>query len=189
MKTLSLILVLVANCAFAAQDFDSFFGKVAAKGAPAAAQPPRIEVFFSPGGGCSEAIISVLDRARKSVLVQAYSFTSAPIAKALVAVARRGLDVRIILDAGQLREGFYSASTFTTNAGIPTWIDAVHAAAHDKVMIIDGETVITGSFNFTKAAEEKNGENLLIIRSPDIARKYTDNWNAHQSHSEPQNKR
>ena len=56
--------------------------------------------------------------------------------------------------------------------------------AHNKVMILDGQTVITGSFNFTKSAEEGNAENLLIIHSQDLARKYTGNWHAHAKHSE-----
>ena len=46
-------------------------------------------------------------------------------------------------------------------------------------MVIDGETIITGSFNFTKKAEENNAENLLVIRSPELATKYTANWNTH----------
>jgi len=51
-------------------------------------------------------------------------------------------------------------------------------------MIIDGETVITGSFNFTKAAEESNAENLLVIRDKKLAEKYTKNWREHEAHSE-----
>lgn len=74
--------------------------------------------------------------------------------------------------------------TFLVHAGIPTWIDAAHTIAHNKVMTIDGETVITGSFNFTKAAEEKNAENLLILDSPDLAEIYRKNWEAHLQHSE-----
>jgi phosphatidylserine/phosphatidylglycerophosphate/cardiolipin synthase-like enzyme len=64
-------------------------------------------------------------------------------------------------------------------------IDANHAIAHNKVMVIDGETVLTGSFNFTKAAREKNAENLLIIRDPALAAKYVQNWEAHRQHSQP----
>jgi phosphatidylserine/phosphatidylglycerophosphate/cardiolipin synthase-like enzyme len=51
-------------------------------------------------------------------------------------------------------------------------------------MIIDGETVITGSFNFTKAAEEKNAENLLVIHDKKLAERYTKNWQDHAQHSE-----
>jgi phosphatidylserine/phosphatidylglycerophosphate/cardiolipin synthase-like enzyme len=68
---------------------------------------------------------------------------------------------------------------------VPVSIDAKHKIAHNKVMIIDSETVITGSFNFTKLAEEGNAENLLVIRSKDLAAKYIDNWNKHAEHSEP----
>ena len=63
-------------------------------------------------------------------------------------------------------------------------IDAKHAIAHNKVMIIDGETVITGSFNFTKAAEENNAENLLVIHDRKLASIYTKNWQEHERHSD-----
>jgi phosphatidylserine/phosphatidylglycerophosphate/cardiolipin synthase-like enzyme len=79
----------------------------------------------------------------------------------------------------------YSSADFLANQGVPTMIDAQHAISHNKVMIIDGETVLTGSFNFTKAAQEKNAENLLIIRDPALAAQYTQNWQAHAQHSQP----
>jgi phosphatidylserine/phosphatidylglycerophosphate/cardiolipin synthase-like enzyme len=88
------------------------------------------------------------------------------------------------LDKSQRTEK-YSSATFLVNMGIPTLIDAQHAIAHNKIMIVDGETVITGSFNFTKNAEENNAENLLVIRSPELAAKYTANWKDHAGHSEP----
>jgi len=71
-----------------------------------------------------------------------------------------------------------------TNLGIPVKIDAVHAIAHNKIVIIDGEAVITGSFNFTKAAEENNVENLLVIREKKLAERCTKNWGEHARHSE-----
>ena len=113
-------------------------------------KPTNWEVYFSPRGGCTEAIIKELDKAKSSILVQAYSFTSAPIAKALLNAHKRGVKVEVILDKSQ-RTQQYSSATFLHNQGIPVKIDAQHAIAHNKVMIIDGETVITGSFNFTKA--------------------------------------
>ena len=63
-------------------------------------------------------------------------------------------------------------------------IDAAHAIAHNKVMVIDSGVVITGSFNFTKSAEERNAENLLVIRSPELAKIYSVNWAEHKKHSE-----
>ncbi len=117
------------------------------------------------------------------MLVQAYSFTSAPLAKALLSAHRRGIRVEVVLDKSQ-RSQRYSSATFLANSGIPTFIDDEHAIAHNKVMIIDRQTVITGSFNFTKAAEERNAENLLIMRSRELARIYLNNWLVHKNHSE-----
>lgn len=121
------------------------------------------QVYFSPDGGCTDAINKVLGQVRQDILVQAYSFTSSPIAKALLEVHKRGVKVQIILDKSQKTQK-YSSATFLTNAGIPTLIDAKHAIANNKIIIIDRETVITGSFNFTKALRRKNAENVLIIK-------------------------
>ena len=146
-------------------------------------QAAEIQVYFSPQGGCTEAVVANLDKATNTVLVQAYSFTSAPIAKALVDAKKRGVKVQVILDKSQRTER-YSSADFVQRAGIPTFIDAKHAIAHNKIMVIDGETILTGSFNFTKAAEEKNAENLLVIQDAALAAKYTANWQAHLKHSE-----
>jgi phosphatidylserine/phosphatidylglycerophosphate/cardiolipin synthase-like enzyme len=141
------------------------------------------KVCFSPNGGCTESIVKEITNAKSEILVQAYSFTSAPIAKAMTDAFKRGVKVEAILDKSQRKER-YTAATFLVNAGIPTFIDDKHAIAHNKIMIIDRETVITGSFNFTKAAEEKNAENLLIIKDKELAKVYIDNWNKHKDHSE-----
>ena len=143
---------------------------------------PQVDICFSPRGGCTEAILSTLDNAKTEILVQAYSFTSAPIAQALVKAHKRGVKIQVILDKSQKKER-YTSATFLSNAGIQTFIDDAHAIAHNKVMIIDGETVVTGSFNFTKAAEERNAENLLIIKSKDMAKLYLSNWAKHKEHS------
>jgi phosphatidylserine/phosphatidylglycerophosphate/cardiolipin synthase-like enzyme len=143
-----------------------------------------VQVFFSPNGGCTEAVVENLKKATNTVLVQAYSFTSAPIAKALVDAEKRGVKVQVILDKSNRTEKYRSAD-FIQRTGIPTFIDAKHAIAHNKIMVIDSHTVLTGSFNFTKAAEYNNAENLLVIRGDDLAAKYTANWQAHLKHSEP----
>jgi phosphatidylserine/phosphatidylglycerophosphate/cardiolipin synthase-like enzyme len=130
-------------------------------------------------------VVDQLYGAKQSVLVQAYSFTSAPIAKALVEAHKRHVDVQVILDKSQRTER-YTSATFLANEGVPTYIDSRHKIAHNKVMIIDGKTLITGSFNFTKAAEEGNAENLLVIKNaPELAARYTANWKEHLEHSEP----
>jgi phosphatidylserine/phosphatidylglycerophosphate/cardiolipin synthase-like enzyme len=145
--------------------------------------PSSVDVRFSPHGGCTDAIVAQLDAAQSSVLVQAYSFTSAPIAQALLSAHQRGLDVRVLLDKSQRSEKYTSAD-FLARAGVPTAIDAQHAIAHNKIMIVDGAIVLTGSFNFTKSAEQNNAENLLILHDPALAEKYTANWLAHAEHCE-----
>jgi phosphatidylserine/phosphatidylglycerophosphate/cardiolipin synthase-like enzyme len=145
----------------------------------------RVAVYFSPKGGAQAAIVREIDGARQWIRLQAYSFTSAPIAEALVRAHRRGVRVRALLDKSNATAR-YSGATFLQNAGIEVLIDASHAIAHSKVLTIDGTTLVTGSFNFSKAAEEKNAENLLIIKdAPGLLNQYATNWKAHSAHAKP----
>lgn len=144
-----------------------------------------IEVFFSPNGGATEALVSEIAQADQEILVQAYSFTSKPIAKALMDAKKRGISIIAVLDKSQRTER-YTAATFLLNAGIPVFIDDKHAIAHNKIIIIDRSTLITGSFNFTRAAEENNAENLLVIKgNQKLVDQYLRNFNEHKGHSEP----
>jgi phosphatidylserine/phosphatidylglycerophosphate/cardiolipin synthase-like enzyme len=129
-------------------------------------------------------VVREIEWARSTILVQAYSFTSTPIARALVDARKRGVRVQAILDKSALKEN-YAEADFLAQMGVPTRIDAEHAIAHNKVMIIDGQVVLTGSFNFTRQAETSNAENLLVIRSPALAREYAANWQLHAEHSDP----
>jgi phosphatidylserine/phosphatidylglycerophosphate/cardiolipin synthase-like enzyme len=136
---------------------------------------PDIQVCFTPGQNCTAEITEVIDAAKKSIFVQAYSFTSAPIVKHLIAAKNRGVTVNVILDKSQKSQR-YSASHLLVEQHIPCWIDYKPAIAHNKVMIIDEKEVITGSFNFTKAAQSRNAENLLIIHDSSLAKLYMQNW-------------
>lgn len=142
------------------------------------------EVYFSPKGGCTEAIVSALGAAQQTVLVQAYSFTSKPIFAALVAAQKRGVKVQLVLDRSNLSQKSSEADD-AVDSGIPVLIDSKHEIAHNKVMVIDDELTITGSFNFTHNAEMNNAENLLLIRSKELAARYADNWRDLARHSEP----
>lgn len=172
--------ILVAICLFAG--IFAFSSQLSATDLTLTSAPTK--VCFTPGGDCTDLIVDQISKAKSEILVQAYSFTSTPIAKAMVDAHKRGIKVEAILDKSQRKEKFTSA-TFLANSRIPTYIDASHAIAHNKVMILDKEIVITGSFNFTKAAQEKNAENLLIIKSKDLADLYLGNWYRHRDHSEP----
>lgn len=102
----------------------------------------------------------------------------------MVNAKKRGVNIIVVLDKSQ-RTAKYSSADFVANAGIPTFIDAKHAIAHNKIIIIDRGTLITGSFNFTKAAEEKNAENLLIMKgNKPLVDAYIRNFGEHRGHSE-----
>jgi phosphatidylserine/phosphatidylglycerophosphate/cardiolipin synthase-like enzyme len=144
-----------------------------------------IDAYFSPRGGAMQAIVKELDNAKKEILVQAYSFTSAEIIKALVQAHKRGVFVEVIIDKSQASGKKYTSADYLAHVGIPTYIDSAHAIAHNKIMIIDRDVMITGSFNFTKAAEEKNAENLLVIKeNPGLLQRYARNYEEHRGHSE-----
>lgn len=152
-------------------------------GAGPSAPPPAIDVYFSPKGGCTEAIVKEIGQAKRELKLQAYSFTSSPIAQAIAQAQDRGVKVTVMLDDSQRTEK-YTGATYLQNHQVPVLIDAKHAIAHNKIILIDGATVITGSFNFTKAAEESNAENLLVIRDPRLAEKYLANFAEHLKHAE-----
>jgi phosphatidylserine/phosphatidylglycerophosphate/cardiolipin synthase-like enzyme len=154
-------------------------------GAQSVAAPDgSASVCFTPGADCTGLVVAALDGAHNEILVQAYSFTSQPIAQALVAAHRRGVSVIAVLDKSNRSKKGYSAASFLANSGVRTFIDFDHKIAHNKVMIIDSNKVITGSFNFTKAAQFSNAENVLLINNPSLAKEYKDNFNKHLKHSQ-----
>jgi phosphatidylserine/phosphatidylglycerophosphate/cardiolipin synthase-like enzyme len=141
-----------------------------------------ISAHFSPKGGCTTALVAEVAAARSEVLVMAYSFSCPDIASALIAAAVRGVRVVVLLDRSNEAET-YSELGDLEKHGMHVWIDACHAIAHNKVIVIDGRTVITGSFNFTRQAEHENAENLLILRDHrDLAARYRENFHAHRGH-------
>jgi len=146
-------------------------------------QTPSVDVRFSPKGGCADAVVREIDRARHEVLVQAYSFTCPQIAAALIAAKSRGARVTILLDRSNEQET-YSELKILEDHDLMPLIDDKHAIAHNKVMIIDKKTLITGSFNFTRQADHENAENLLVMRGyPELIEQYRMNFLAHQTHS------
>lgn len=142
----------------------------------------EIQVYFSPKGGCTDAIVAALGKARKSVYGSAYSFTSKPIADALIAADARKVETFAVLDKSQRNESISSVDEIEVG-GVATFIDTQHAIFHNKFFVIDESIVITGSFNFSKAAEDRNAENMLVIYDPELAKKYIANWKLHQQHA------
>ena len=161
------------------------FGFDAARIIPATG---TIEFAFTPGDDAAGLIVRTVDAARAQVLVQAFSFTHREIADALIRAHRRGLDVQVIADRDQTELIESSAMQHLIEAGLPVFTDADHSAAHNKVIIIDytakQPALITGSFNFTFAAQYRNAENVLVLHgNPDLTRAFFDNWRQHREHA------
>ncbi|MDD5328842.1 MAG: phospholipase D family protein [Sulfuricella sp.] len=178
------LLVSLTLLAPAAPAFDfSFHGKgntLAASG--------TVQVLFTPEDDATGQIVQAVEHAQKQVLVQTFSFTSKEIAHALIGARQRGVDVQVIADAEQLRKTGNGKVPEIAAGGVPVFVDSRHDSAHNKIMVIDAgggnPVVITGSFNFTHAAQFRNAENLLIFRqNRELTAAYLENWRRHREHS------
>jgi phosphatidylserine/phosphatidylglycerophosphate/cardiolipin synthase-like enzyme len=150
----------------------------------------NVRALFTPGDDVAGNIANVIRHARRQVLVQAFSFTHDDIARALLEAHRRGVDVRLIADREQTENMERGQVPGLARAGLPVWLDGEHQSAHNKVMVIDagtpGAVIITGSFNFTRAAQYKNAENAVFISGNDtLVMEYVRNWQRHLAHSQP----
>lgn len=143
----------------------------------------NFSVHFSPKGGCEQAIIEQINQAKEEICLQAYAFTSHPIANALIEAKKLGINVEVIMDAKEtLARG--CVLKLLKPANIKCYADSAHSIAHSKLLMIDKKTLITGSFNFSAQAEYLNGENLLIIHNiPELVDAYLKNFEVHKSHS------
>ena len=150
-----------------------------------------LRVYFSPDGGATHELVRLINAAQKNIEVQAYSFTSKPVIAALIRARQRGVKVAIILDRSNVERRNYRTRTYRRfispgleavyTAGIPTYIDDRYLIAHNKVMLIDGHIIITGSFNFSYAAAHFNAENMLVIRNvPALFNRYEKNFLFHE---------
>jgi phosphatidylserine/phosphatidylglycerophosphate/cardiolipin synthase-like enzyme len=172
-RIITLVVVLIAICCNATKLAAAEDGSTGAW-----------QVCFSPNAGCTQDIVNAINAARRQIVVQAYEMTSPQIKSALVAAHRRGVQIKAIFDPDALKEPGSKVGELAA-AGIPVFVDSFHkpGIAHNKVMVIDDAMVITGSFNFTKAAESRNAENLLVIHDTALAAEYERNFEAHLAHS------
>ena len=141
-------------------------------------------VHFSPKGGASAAIVDRINQAEKEVLVMAYNYASIDIADAIIAAKNRGVKVTLLID-GKQPTANGNKLQYSKDHGVDVFLDKKHAIFHNKVMIIDGKWVHTGSFNFSANAENRNGENSVWCTSElnGMAKIYTDDFNKHLSHA------
>jgi len=186
MRRALLVLALAMACAAEAQTVAPPVSQTP-PAVPVSQMPPTVpargtvQVAFTPWDNAEAMIVEAIRRAKQQILVQAFSFTSRTLANALVAAKRRGVDVQLMADREQTFSGESSRIPDLVQAGIPVVLEVRYQSAHNKVMVVDAGTadgaVITGSYNWTYAAQYKNAENVLILRhNPDVVNAYAANW-------------
>ena len=141
---------------------------------------PKIDLCFTPPSNCARLITDVIDRAKSTIYMQAYGLTHPEIINSLIKANERGVKVRVLLDRSNLTQK-YSKIEELKQAGIEVGVDMVSGIAHNKIIIVDHHTTVTGSFNFTVSAAKRNVENVLIIQDSNIAHSYLQNWFARKS--------
>ncbi|MBI2312062.1 MAG: phospholipase D family protein [Betaproteobacteria bacterium] len=149
-----------------------------------------VQLAFTPGDEADRIVVGAIGKARRQVLVQAFSFTHRRIAEALIAALRRGVDVQVIADRQQAWGISGDLIAKLAAAGVQVFLDGDHEAAHSKAMVIDQGfsegVVITGSYNFTYAAQYRNAENLVVFHGHSaVVDAYFANWKRHREHAEP----
>lgn len=148
---------------------------------PAPAGPSaalRIEAGFSPEGSAEALVLKVLGTARRSIRLQAYSFTSPAVVRALIAAKRRGVDVAVVVDAdGNRSRASLAALNLLAGAGVAARTLDAYAIHHDKAVVVDRVHVQTGSFNYSSAAARRNSENVVVVwNDPALADAYLKHW-------------
>lgn len=125
-------------------------------------QSDMAEYCFSPGGNCADVVIRWIQRATDSIHVLMYSFTPNEVADAVISAKNRGVDVKIVMERDNINAagGEYSR---LKSAGVDIRVDSNPNLMHDKIAIIDGHFILTGSFNWTASAETHNNENLVVL--------------------------
>ena len=145
--------------------------------AKSAAECARIEAAFTPHDDISGLIAKRIASARESVRMQAYLFTDRHVAGALFSALRHGVGVEIVADGAQHESGGLPWLAPLQRAGAKVYLNTAYAASHNKIVIVDGARVITGSYNFTQAAQARNAENVVVITgNRAIARRFVSNF-------------
>jgi len=132
----------------------------------------RVDNYFSPDDHVLTAVYNVLSGAKKSIYFLAFSFTSNELGDIIREKATKGLDIKGVMDREQIASNSGTEFDPFKQAGLDVRIDGNDGLMHHKVFIIDGKIVVTGSYNFSKSAEEKNDENIIIIYNEQIARQF-----------------
>lgn len=135
-----------------------------------------VEVYFSPDDGTAAHLVDLVDGAQESVYILAYSFTSNDLARAVLGRMKAGVEVAAVFEESQVESNTGGEFENFRSQGLDVRLDGNPRNMHDKVLIIDRQIVVTGSYNFSSNAERTNDENTLVIYSPEIAARYLEEF-------------
>lgn len=138
---------------------------------------------FSPGDACKKRSLQAINEACDEILMWGYNFTDRDYADALVAAHKRIRRVEVILDSRANKTNKNSVAKFLQGGGVTTWLDSRHKIAHSKTIVVDGQLVIVGSFNWSNAARS-NLEHQVALHSEQLAAPFRDNFEQHKNHAE-----
>ncbi len=131
-----------------------------------------LDIYFSPDDHVQTALLNLLNNAQSSIYFLAYSFTADPLGEVIRQKAAAGLKVAGVMEADQVKSNIGTEYDTFRAAGLDVHLDGNPGQMHHKVMIIDGQIVVMGSYNFTASAENTNDENVIVIHNADIAAQY-----------------
>ena len=132
----------------------------------------RVETYFSPDDHVLNALYSLLSTSEESIYFLAFSFTSNELGSIVREKAGAGLEVKGVMDEEQIKSNTGTEFDPFRQAGLDVRIDGIDGQMHHKFFIVDESIVVIGSYNFSRAAEERNDENILIIYNPRVAEFY-----------------
>ncbi len=132
-------------------------------------------VYFSPAGGCSEAVVAALEDAQSEVRVAMFALSRKPVELAILRAKKRGVDIQIILDRGQAKTVRKTWEKLR-EAGVTVRFSTCSGYLHHKYAVFDQKRVLTGSFNWTGRGETTNHENLLVLNDRALAAEFLANW-------------
>lgn len=135
-----------------------------------------VEVYFSPEDGVAAHFLEKIQDAKTSIYFMAYSFTSDDLATALLNQMRAGVTVMGVMEEAQVASNIGGEYERLKAAGMDVRLDGNPHNMHHKVIILDEQIVITGSYNFSANAEKRNDENVLIIDNAEIADWYLEEF-------------
>lgn len=148
---------------------------------------PDVQVGFSPEGSARQLVLETIGGARHRIQMLAYAFQAPDVVQALVDARNRGVQVQVVVDRKRNRnKPSQQAMDFVTRHGVELRTNSHYHIHHDKTIIVDGETVQTGSFNYAPSAETANSENVVVIRGmPEVASRYLAHWQSRWDSAKP----